>query len=805
MPSGVEAPGRDDVRTCLEDVRELFNNGALQEAVERLETLVDKAPDCAEAWVWFGRLALTLPDIPGALDFFGQAQVLRPNDHEILAWLGDAQRRAGDLDAARASLRKAHELAPDDLIVACRLANCDVDAGRLFEASALLSETLARYPSVSELYLLRGLTLRQLRKNDEAENDLRTCLTLSPGTGAALAVLADICREKGQIDEAVEYVREAVLRAPDDYYVLRAQGDVFLTQKDWKDAVSCYDRVLESSPDDVIVALNRAVALVEMGDALGTIDALEKCLTVGASEPWVYEMIGLVFAHRGQWEVALESLEKAVENSPNSVNSWNVLIVVYNKLGQMEKAEAAAKRALEINPSHVPALVNLGGWYIDQGRHDEGVGYFQRALAADPVNVAAHAGLMFGMLFSSQASAQDILEAGRRFDRNVCQPLNKHYSFSDRDHSAERKLRIGWVSSDLRAHPVGAFVAPFFSHLDRARVENYVYDNWPTADNVTLMIRPHASAWRSVRGIGDNALAELIRADEIDILVDLNGHTAGHRLGVFARKPAPIQVEWLGYPGTSGMSAIDYVLVPHDERLLEGDWCAEKPWALPNAYGVRGGMPEVAMREGLPADDNGYFTFACMNRYSKVSAAALDLWASLLQRTGDSRLLLIGRGGKDERTLADLRARFSAKGVDPERLIILPSLPVAEYFDTYNRADLCLDPFPFNGGTTGFDSIWMGVPFVTLRGDVLHARAGSNILKYVGLDNLIASDKQEYVEKAAVLAGDLDKLRSCRDNLRGRMQASPLMDCAGFARGIEKAFRQMWEKWCLQGEQNERV
>jgi len=211
------------------------------------------------------------------------------------------------------------------------------------------------------------------------------------------------------------------------------------------------------------------------------------------------------------------------------------------------------------------------------------------------------------------------------------------------------------------------------------------------------------------------------------------------------------------------------------------------------------------VREGLPADDNGYFTFACMNRYSKVSAAALDLWASLLQRTGDSRLLLIGRGGKDERTLADLRARFSAKGVDPERLIILPTLPVAEYFDTYNRADLCLDPFPFNGGTTGFDSIWMGVPFVTLKGDVLHARAGSNILKYVGLDDLIAQDKQDYVDKAAALTGNLDALRRCRDNLRGRMQASPLMDCAGFARGIEKAFRQMWEIWCLQRGQNERV
>ncbi len=755
--------------------------------------------------MWLGRLALTLPDIPGALDFFGQAYALRPDDHEILAWLGDAQRRGGDLDAARDSLRQAHELEPGDLVVACKLANCDVDAGRLFDATKVLSDTLGRYPSVSELYLLRGLTYRQLRKNEEAESDLRTCLTLSPTTAAALAILADICRENNQLEKAADFVRQAAQLNPDDYYVLRAQGDVFLAQKDCKDAVACYDRVLESSPDDVAVALNRAVALVEMGDALGTIDALEKCLTVGASEPWVYEMIGLVFMHRGQWGVALESLEKAVEQSPNSASAWNVLIVVYNKLGQMEKAEAAAKRALEINPSNVPALVNLGGWYIDQGRHDEGVAYFKRALVADTTNVAAHAGLMFGMLFSSQSTTNDILEAGQCFDRNVCHSLNKHYSFNDRNRSPERKLRIGWASSDLRTHPVGAFVLPFFGHLDRSCVESYVYDNWPTADNITLMIRSHATVWRNVRGIGDNAMAELVRADEIDILVDLNGHTAGHRLGVFARKPAPIQVEWLGYPGTSGMSAIDYVFVPSDERLMKRDWSADEPWALPSAYGVRGGMPAIELRKTPPVEQNGYFTFACMNRYSKVSAAALDLWANLLQKTGDSRLILIGRGGSDEMTRAELQSRFSAKNIDPERLIILPSLPVVEYFDTYNRADLCLDPFPFNGGTTGFDSIWMGVPFVTLKGDALHARAGSNILKYVGLDDLIALDKQEYADKAAALAGDLAALRHYRDNLRGRMQASPLMDCAGFARGIEMVFRQMWEKWCLQGEQNERA
>ena len=783
----------------LDEARAFFSDGRLQEAAALLEAIVESnrgSPDSAPAWLLLGRLALTIPDVFAALDFFEQAGILLPDDPEVLLWLGDAQRQGGMIDAAQTSLRRALSLSPDDLIVACKLANSYVDSGALFEARELLSNALLRFPAVPELYLLRGLTYRQMGSTPEAEADLRLCLGLAPETAVALATLGDIYWEQQKFDEAAVLVEKAAELAPEDVAVLRAQGNLCLVRKDWKAAAAFYQKVLSCSPDDVVVALNRAAALVEMGDALGAIDALEACLSVGASEQWVYEMTGLIFAHRGQWQVAVDSLEMAIEKEPKNINAWNTLIVAYNKLGLMEKAELAAKKALEINPRNVSVLINLAGCYIDLGRHDEGVATFQRALEVDAKNTSVYAGLMFGMLFSSQPTGRDLLAMGRRFEQHVAAPLYKAYQFSLRNKEVDRVLRIGWVSSDLRAHPVGAFVAPFFPELDRQKVETWVYDNWPTEDAVTETIKPFATTWRSVRGLGDSALAECIRADEIDILVDLNGHTAGHRLGVFARKPAPIQVEWLGFPGTSGMSAIDYVFVPNDDYLLQAEWSSEKPWALPNCYGVRGNIPEVAVRERLPFDDNGYFTFACMNRYSKVSTAALDLWAGILQKTGNSKLLLIGRGGSDEQTLAELRSRFSAKGIESDRLVILNSLPVLEYFDTYNRADVCLDPFPFNGGTTGFDSIWMGVPFVTLRGDALHSRAGSNILKYVGLSDLIAETEAEYVEKAVALFHDLPALRRHRAGLRQRMQESPLLDCAGFARGLEDAFRKMWEQWC---------
>ena len=793
-------PTDEEISSVLGKAQSLFLRGDYQPAGELLEGLVGACPACAPAWVWLGRLALTLPDIPVALDFFNQALELQPDDPAILAWLGDAQRRGGLLEEARSSLSKAHGLSPDDLVVACKLANCHIDLGDLVQAIELLSETLRRYPEVAELYLLRGLTYRQLRENEQAENDLKFCLSLKPGGAAALAALGDICRERRQLDVATGYIEQAVLADPGDIGVLRARADLLAAKKDWQEAVAIYDIVLQRGPRDTSVVLSRATALIEMGRAVEAIDALESCLSVGASEAWVYEMVGLLFAFRGQWQVALDSLEKAVEQAPGNVNAWNTMIVAYNKSGQLEKAERAAAKVLELAPQHVSALTNLANVRLDQGLHDEAIELYRKALELNPRNVVASTGGMYGLLFSSRASSADILEWGRRLDRDIYSPLQKHYSFDRHDRSTERVLRVGWLSSDLRSHAVGTFMAPLFPCLDSSRVESYVYYSWPSEDEVTSLVKRSVKVWRDVCGMGDNTLAECIRADGIDILVDLNGHTAGHRLGALARKPAPIQVEWLGFPGSSGLSAMDYVLIPDDDFLLDEPWSSETPWALPNCYGVREGMPQIRLREGLPCEENGFFTFACMNRYSKVSAASFDVWARILGVTENSRLMLIGRGGGDESAVARLRERFESAGIGAERLIVLPSQPVLDYYELYNRVDLCLDPFPFNGGTTGFDSIWMGVPFVTLRGRSLHSRAGSNILNHVGLTDLVAESERGYVEKAVALASDLDALRGYRANLRGRMQASPLMDCNGFARGIERAFRTMWTKWCENGD-----
>jgi predicted O-linked N-acetylglucosamine transferase (SPINDLY family) len=351
----------------------------------------------------------------------------------------------------------------------------------------------------------------------------------------------------------------------------------------------------------------------------------------------------------------------------------------------------------------------------------------------------------------------------------------------------------------MRQHPVAAFTAPFLGELDHRQLELFVYHNTRNEDNVTEYAKACVDKWREVQGLGDEALAKLIRADEIDILVDLNGNTENHRLLAVARKPAPIQITWLGYPGTTGISTVDYIFIPPDPVLEEGKWCSETPWPLPDCYGVRnsGTLANVPVQPGLPCERlSRPFSFACLNNFRKASAKAIELWSRILNAVPDSRLILVGRAGKDETFQDSVQSRFSAHGVDPARLDIRGMTGRNIYFDWYNEVDLGLDPFPFNGGTAGYDSIWMGVPFVTWPGDMLASRMGRAILRNVGLSELIAESADDYVDIAVSLANDHARLLRLRAGLRERMQASPLMDAPRMARNLAAAFREIWRRWC---------
>lgn len=405
--------------------------------------------------------------------------------------------------------------------------------------------------------------------------------------------------------------------------------------------------------------------------------------------------------------------------------------------------------------------------------------------------------LLFSLHYQPDVSATELARLHRLYGERFEAPLHAAWQAHANDPDPERPLRVGFVSADFHRHPVGYFMVNVLDALDRAQVNAYLYANQGVHDDFTERFQAAATVWREVKGLDDDALAQRIRDDAIDILVDLSGHTAGERLMVFARKPAPVQVTYLGYFDSTGLTAMDYILgnpwvLPEAEEGLY----TERPWRLPEThlcYTVSGSKVEVS---DLPARQSGSVTFGCFNKFEKVNDRVVACWARILQAVPNSRLLLKARTLDDPEVGAWVRERFAGQGVAPERLILEGTSPHQSYLETYHRVDLALDPYPYNGGTTTMDALWMGVPTLTMQGDRYVAHMSESILRNVGLTDWIAADEDDYVAKAVAYAADLDGLAALRAQLRQRLLASPLCDAPRFAHHLEQALREMWRIWC---------
>lgn len=774
-----------------------FKRGDYEKAGGLFETVVSAQPECHQAWFGLAELATHLGDGESAHSFLEHAVGLSPKTALYRRRLGELYCRGGLVEEGVSQLERAAALQPSDVDIACALSGAYVAAGNWAGAKQVLSKVVSKKGAQAGHYCLRGMAAQHLGELDEALADFKIAARMDTAYADAWLALADLYRVKGELDKAAPCAQQALSLSPNAVPVVTICGDIELAKGNSREAARYFQRAIELGVDSPEVCAKLGIALVQCGDTIPAIDALEKAHAQGVGEDWIFEHMGLLFTTRGQMDIARENLEMAVERQPENLNAWNTLIVVYTKLGLSEKARQAAETILAINPLHVNALLNLGSWFSDQARSPEALAQYRKALAVNPKSATAYVNSLWVLVHSSESTSLDVLNMAREFDRNLCLPHLRHNTFAGRDRRPERRLRIGWLTSDFRTHPVAAFVLPFLDKFDAGQIENVVYYNSPVSDEVTHRCRAAVDLWREVISIGDDALADLIESDAVDILIDLNGNTEGNRLLAVARKSAPIIATWLGFPGTSGMSAVDYIIVPPDPVLEAGNWCTETPWPLPDCYGVRADIPDVAIQPGLPCERNGKpFMFGCLNNFRKVSQGTIRLWAEILARVPDSRLTVVARGGNDGALVSYIHEQFGRYGIDGQRLEIRGIQPQAAYFNSYNEIDLALDPFPFNGGTTGYDSIWMGVPYVTWPGDMLVSRMGKAILENVGLGQLVAASAEEYVGKAVALARDRATLQQLRAGLRARMLASPLMDAPRLARNLEQAFRAMWTRWC---------
>ena len=504
-------------------------------------------------------------------------------------------------------------------------------------------------------------------------------------------------------------------------------------------------------------------------------------------------LLGVVCHQTGRNREAVELLERAIALDPNSAAARCNLGMVLAKLCRYSEAIDILQSALVINPNFPEALNNLANAQRGVGQIDQAIDSLQRSLTqkSDPRTAS---NLLYILHFHPAYDPRRLLAAHVAWRKTYADPLKRLIQPHENTPDPDRRLRIGYVTPEMSTQPVAWFLLPLLESHDRSQFEIFCYSDTVCPDAVTEQIRAHTDGWRSTLDLSDQQMADLIRSDRIDILVDLALHTERNRLLVFAHKPAPIQVTYLAYCSTSGLDTIDYrfsdrYLDPpgadesvYSERTvhLESYWCYRAP-------------PEAPAVGPAPCATNRLTTFGCLNNYVKVTRETLELWASVLRQVEQSRMVVhCAYGEAQTRTIDHMRSQ----GIDADRILFSPPLPLADYFRQYNQIDIALDTFPYAGGTTTCDALWMAVPVVTLSGKTAVSHGGASILSQVGLADLIAATPSRYASIAVALASDRSRLQQLRSTLRQRMLASPLMDAPRFARTVETAYRAMWKAWC---------
>lgn len=507
--------------------------------------------------------------------------------------------------------------------------------------------------------------------------------------------------------------------------------------------------------------------------------------------PDPYANLGNVLRKLGRLEAAEPHLVRALALNPDHAKARNFLGIVFFNSGRLSEAAVAFRRAVELRPHDFEAQNNLGMALTRLGDAGGAIAALRRSLERRP-DPYVHSALLFTLHYDPSASSRQIFEEHLRWSALYADPLRDQILPHANDRSPDRRLRVGYVSADFREHTRSRFVEGVLANHDRAAFEVFCYSDVRTPDAVTARLRGMSDIWRATVDLNDAQLAELIRADRIDVLVELTGHMAGHRLLTFARQPAPVQISYPGYPNTTGLSTIDYCLVDADrdppgaeelytERLIRLEptsQCYE-----PTDQQLPVGLP--------PHERTGRITFACLNKAIKVNSEVSAVWARALNLVPDARLILLSNEGGERRLVEE----FGRNGVGAERLEFVGRLPRSEYLALHDRIDVNLDPWPYNGHTTLLDGLWMGVPSVVLEGRARVSREGSAAMRLMGLSSLVAESAEEYALIATRLACDLPTLRELRRTLRDRLKASPLMDACGLVRRIEAAYRRCWSAW----------
>jgi predicted O-linked N-acetylglucosamine transferase (SPINDLY family) len=674
--------------------------------------------------------------------------------------LAAEHQRAGRWQEAEAIYQQVLAAQPDHADALFSYGLLAMTVGRPDAAAELLRRAATLAPNAADVHLNLGAALQNLGRGEEAMAAYRRGLELRPGHAQALNNLAILLRDRGRLEEAVVHYRLALQS----------------------------DRLLAAAWN------NLGAALRELGRVEEALPIYEQALALDPRAPIAYNNLAVALRELGRGEEAIAACRQAHEIDPAYAEAHFTRGRVHLDRSELEAAVRAFQRALELQPGYVEALNYLGEALKEQGRVGEALAAYRAALQ-QRADAQVLSNYLAVLQYAEGITPAALQAAHAQYESQFGAPLTGLRRNHSLDSRADRPLRIAFISPNFAAHPVGSFFVRALEQFNREKLTAICYSDRTRPDAMTARLRAAAAEWHESRGWSDEELSERVRANRVDILFDLAGHTAGNRLGVFARKPAPIQVTWLDYVGTTGVGAMDYIVAdPHEIPPGAEQWYWERVLRMPDDY-ICFDPPAHAPAVGpLPALGNGVITFGSFNIPAKISARALDAWAQILSQVPGSRLVLKNRGLDDPGTAARFYQALAERGIAAERVELRGWSPPAELLAAYGRIDVALDTFPYNGGLTTCEALWMGVPVVTFPGETFAGRHGLAHLSAAGVHETIARNAAEYVEVAVTLARDVERLAALRAGLRSRVAASPLCDGARFARHFEGLMREVWER-----------
>ncbi len=725
---------------------------------------------------------------------------LDPGHVEARANLAAAYRGAGRLDAALAEYHRVLAAGAADFPeLWFNYANALRDAGRQGDAEIAYLRSIELKPDLAAAHLNLADMAHAAGREETAIEHWQAGLALRPDRAVTWRRLVAALVAAGRQDEATRALESGAAHLPSDAWLLRCLADQRQVEGEAETAEALYRRAIAADPRCIEAHNGLGITLAGRGELAAGQAALETALSIDPDHAGALSNLATLYTRRNQLDQAIPRYRRALALDPGIEEAATGLVKSLARVGHCEEAVTVAQAAVARHPNSAECWQALGYALTHQARIAESLDAFAEARRVDPEHVLARLNAAFTSLYSDAFSAEEITALHREMlgpieQRKAAEDLGgAHPGVARSRPDADRPLRVGYIGQDFRGHPVGYFIESALVHHDRAAIEVFCYADVAAPDAVTERMKTLGHRWRDVYGWKVERLEECIRADGIDVLVDLAGHTAGHTALLLPRRPAPIQALYLGYPCTSGARAVDYVISDpivsppelahlYTERVAALDTCflCFRPYA---------DAPEVAP---TPALASGQVTFGCYNNLPKISPGAIALWSRVLAGVPGSRMILKGPGLDDPPTRERFWRRFEAEGIARDRVTLVGiTAPLARFLAEYGRIDIALDSLPYGGGTTTCEALWMGVPVVTLAGRHFFGRMGASILTHAGLPELVSASADEFARIAAGLAADIDGLAVLRAGLRERLRASAVCDGPRYARAMEAAYRGM--------------